>query len=251
MSNEQIDKIKEEKGINVDLFKPLDDYFFNLKLFNEKVKEIAKTLTENLKNEIDFSYNMPFNIYDIQALDSKFEQEKRDKANNIKYTLSKKFPNLIFDDPKFYSFVRSLPEFSSEKIINYFIETYGIEEDYLSLIQIQEKVFKALPYHAFETRNPEDIPKIKKKGLRFDTYNKYEVKAISQFAQIVLGKEDPSYAKGWQNPEEGEQFSDELIESMHFYKRSNVTIVFLTESHLNKFLTYLFKTPQEIMELIK
>jgi hypothetical protein len=251
MSDEQINKIKEEKGINVDLFKPLDDYFFYLKSFNEKTEEIAKTLTENLKNEIDFSYNMPFSIYEIQALNSKFDEVKQEKANKIKYVIAKKFPNLMFDDSKFYSFVSSLSEFSSEKIINYFLETYGIDEDYLSLIQIQEKVLKAVPYPAYETKNPSDIPKVGKKGIRFETSDKQKVKAISQFVQIIIGKEDPSYAKGWRNPEEGEQFSNELIESMHFYKKSNVTIVFLTESHLNKFLTYLFKTPQEIMELIK
>jgi ABC-type glycerol-3-phosphate transport system substrate-binding protein len=251
MLTDKIEQIKKEKGINSDLFKPLDEYFANLNSFNEKTKEIAKTLFENLKDEIDFSYNMPFNVYDIQALDSKFREEMQDKADKIKFVIAKKFSNLIFDDPQFYSFVRSLPEFSSEQIINYFIQTYGIEEDYLSLIQIQEKVLKSVPYPAFESKIPSEIPKVGKKGLRFETSDKQKVKAISQFVQIILGKEDPSYAKGWQNPEEGNQYSNELIESMHFYKKSNVTIVFLTESHLNKFLSYLFKSPQEIMELIK
>jgi hypothetical protein len=258
---QKILEIMKEKWLFSDTFNYLDLYFSDLKSFNSRTKNIAEMLISDLKKDFQleyklkmvFDFNLPFNKNEINSIDEKYLETVLDKAHKIKQLIQSKFPNLTIDDELFSKFVKSQEQFNSEEIIYYLIDNYGVEEDLISLTQIQQTVRKSLPYIGEERiSNTDDLILIGKNGLRFETWHHSNVKAISQFAEIVIGKEYPSYAKGWEIPVLGNSYEgNACFKSMHFYKTGNVTILFHDPEDLKKFSECIFKTTNEIMEMIK
>jgi len=256
------EKFIKDKGIDLHIFDPLNYYITILEEENLRIEEVAKRLNANIiENNLKENPKIiksPFNTEEINALHRKVQHEKLAFGVTIKEYIQKFFTNIIFDESNFNNyifngkayneFILSQKPFNTREIILYIIENYGINEDYLSLQQIQLLTKFAVP--AEQLKNKE-INTVGKTGMRMFTMNPNAVRGITQFAQIVIGGEIPSFAIGWEHPKEGHEYTDGIIRSMTWYNKGKITVYFYNEEQLNKFFNAIFLPTKDIFKTLR
>jgi hypothetical protein len=256
--NTTIEELIVAKGLTVDCFDELNEAVKALEENVERFERIHQNLVENMKRceifEEAYDYLLPITEHDITKMKWDIKEHEMQYARGIKYIVQKCFRNVEFDGHEYENYIKSQEKFDARKIMFHLFEEYGADEDYLSLVDIQNNVINSLPkqdgsYWGDKITCPEELVKSNKKGLKFLTSQHKNISSIIKFADIVIGNMKPSECVRYVVPEGGKAYGGN-IKTLNHYKNGSVVINFNSLEDCKKYGEAIFTDPKELMKTI-
>jgi hypothetical protein len=249
----------EAKGLTVDCFDELNEAISALEQNVERFKQIHNNLITKIKEcdayQESYDYLLPITEHDINEMVWGIEKTKQQYADGIQYIVKTKLKNVEMDSYEFKEYFKNQEKFDARKIMFHLFEKYGQDEEYLSLVNIQNDVRKALPkvngtYWGDDIKNPEQLIKSSTKGYKFLTSNTHTISSILKFADIVIGNVKPSECESYYVSEGGKAYGGN-IHALTRHKNRSVTLTFNSGDDCKKFAEAIFADPKELLKGIE